>query len=194
MKMLRCISCIPAGRFGALMLIGTILFSACENDLKKVEQISAKKLIVPVDKSTGVEIIYSDSAKVRAKLITPELLNFKTEKPYIEMKKGITVIFYDENQQETSRLKADYAIRRERENIVELKRNVVASNTKGETFRSDELYWDENKRRFYSNKLVSITSSDNVLYGTSFWANEDFSYYEIVQSTGDLRLRGEEGF
>lgn len=192
--MLRCISCIPAGRFGALMLIGTILFSACENDLKKVEQISAKKLIVPVDKSTGVEIIYSDSAKVRAKLITPELLNFKTEKPYIEMKKGITVIFYDENQQETSRLKADYAIRRERENIVELKRNVVASNTKGETFRSDELYWDENKRRFYSNKLVSITSSDNVLYGTSFWANEDFSYYEIVQSTGDLRLRGEEGF
>jgi len=194
MKMLRCISCIPAGRFGALILTGTILFSACENDLKKVEQISAKKLIVPVDKSTGVEIIYSDSAKVRAKLITPELLNFKTEKPYIEMKKGITVIFYDQNQQETSRLRADYAIRREHENVVELKRNVVASNTKGETFKSDELYWDENKRRFYSNKLVSITSKENVLYGTSFWANEDFSYYEIVQSTGDLRLTGEQGF
>lgn len=192
--MLRCISCIPAGRFGALILTCTILFSACENDLKKVEQISAKKLIVPVDKSTGVEIIYSDSAKVRAKLITPELLNFKTEKPYIEMKKGITVIFYDQNQQETSRLKADYAIRREHENVVELKRNVVASNTKGETFKSDELYWDENKRRFYSNKLVSITSKENVLYGTSFWANEDFSYYEIVQSTGDLRLTEEQSF
>ena len=186
--------CIPVGRFGALIFIGAILFSACENNLKKVEQISAKKLIVPVDKSTGVEIIYSDSARVRAKLITPELLNFKTEKPYIEMKKGVTVIFYDQNQQETSRLKADYAIRRERENIVELKRNVVASNIKGETFKSDELYWDENKRRFYSNKLVSITSKENVLYGTSFWANEDFSYYEIVQSTGDLRLTGEQGF
>lgn len=108
------------------------MLSACENDLKKVEQISAKKLIVPVDKSTGVEIIYSDSAKVRAKLITPELLNFKTEKPYIEMKKGLTIIFYDQNQQETSRLKADYAIRYERENSVELKRNVVASNIKEE--------------------------------------------------------------
>lgn len=186
--------CIPVGRFGALIFIGAILLSACENNLKKVEQISAKKLIVPVDKSTGVEIIYSDSARVRAKLITPELLNFKTEKPYIEMKKGVTVIFYDQNQQETSRLKADYAIRHERENIVELKRNVVASNIKGETFKSDELYWDENKRRFYSNKLVSITSKENVLYGTSFWANEDFSYYEIVQSTGDLRLTGEQGF
>lgn len=187
MKLRRCI-------YGAVFYIGIIMLFACENDLRKVEQISAKKMLVPVDKSTGVEIIYSDSAIVKAKLITPELLNFKTEKPYIEMNKGVTVIFYDQNQQESSRVKADYAIRRERENIVELKRNVVATNIKGETFKSDELIWDETKRRFYSSKLVSITSNQNVLYGTSFWANEDFSYYEIVQSTGDLRLTGEQAF
>jgi LPS export ABC transporter protein LptC len=187
MKIRRCI-------YGAVFYVGIILLFACENDLRKVEQLSAKKLSVPVDKSTGVEIIYSDSAIVKAKLITPELLNFKTDKPYIEMNKGLTVIFYDQNQQESSRVKADYAIRRERENIVELKRNVVATNIKGETFKSDELIWDETKKRFYSNKLVSITSNQNILYGTSFWANEDFSYYEIVQSTGDLRLTGEQGF
>jgi LPS export ABC transporter protein LptC len=187
MKLRRCI-------YGAVFYIGIIMLFACENDLRKVEQISAKKMLVPVDKSTGVEIIYSDSAIVKAKLITPELLNFKTEKPYIEMNKGVTVIFYDQNQQESSRVKADYAIRRERENIVELKRNVVVTNIKGETFKSDELIWDETKRRFYSSKLVSITSNQNVLYGTSFWANEDFSYYEIVQSTGDLRLTGEQAF
>ena len=187
MKFRRCI-------YGAVFNIGIIMLFACENDLRKVEQISAKKMLVPVDKSTGVEIIYSDSSIVKAKLITPELLNFKTEKPYIEMNKGVTVIFYDQNQQESSRVKADYAIRRERENIVELKRNVVVTNIKGETFKSDELIWDETKRRFYSNKLVSITSNQNVLYGTSFWANEDFSYYEIVQSTGDLRLTGEQAF
>jgi LPS export ABC transporter protein LptC len=187
MKLRRCI-------YGAVFYIGIIMLFACENDLRKVEQISAKKMLVPVDKSTGVEIIYSDSAIVKAKLITPELLNFKTEKPYIEMNKGVTVIFYDQNQQESSRVKSDYAIRRERENIVELKRNVVVTNIKGETFKSDELIWDETKRRFYSSKLVSITSNQNVLYGTSFWANEDFSYYEIVQSTGDLRLTGEQAF
>ena len=187
MKIRRCIS-------GAVFFIGIAVQYACENNLRDVEKISAKKLIVPVDKSTGVEIIYSDSAHVKAKLITPELLNFKTEKPYIEMRKGVTVIFFDQNRQETSRVRSDYAIRRERENRVELKRNVVVTNIKGETFKSDELIWDETKKRFFSNKLVSITSKDNVLHGTSFWANEDFSYYEIVQSTGDLRLTGEQGF
>ena len=180
--------------YGAVLIVGIFLLSACENDLRKVEQISAKKMLVPVDKSTGVEIIYSDSAIVKAKLITPELLNYKTEKPYIEMNKGVTVIFFDQYQQESSRVIADYAIRRERESIVELKRNVVVTNIKGETFKSDELTWDETKRRFYSTKLVSITSKQNILYGTSFWAKEDFSYYEFVQSTGDLRLTGEQAF
>lgn len=180
--------------YGAIFCTAIVLQFGCENDLRDVEKISAKKLAVPVDKSIGVEIIYSDSARVKAKLITPELLNFKTDKPYLEMRKGVTVIFYDQNQQESSRVKSDYAIRRENENIVELKRNVVVTNIKGETFKSEELVWDEDKKRFYSNKLVSITSKENVLFGTSFWANEDFSYYEIVQSTGDLRLTGEQGF
>jgi LPS export ABC transporter protein LptC len=187
MKVRRCI-------FGAVFFIGIALQFSCENNLRDVEKISAKKLIIPVDKSIGVEIIYSDSAHVKAKLITPELLNYKTEKPYVEMRKGVTVIFFDQFQQESSRVKADYAIRRERENRVELKRNVVVTNIKGETFKSDELIWDETLKRFFSNTLVSITSKDNVLHGTSFWANEDFSYYEIVQSTGDLRLTGEQGF
>lgn len=180
--------------YGAVFFSGIVLQFACENNLREVEKISAKKLIVPVDKSTGVEIIYSDSAHVKAKLITPEFLNFKTEKPYIEMRKGVTVIFFDQNQQESSRVRSDYAIRRERENRVELRRNVVVTTIKGETFKSDELIWDETKKRFFSNKLVSITSKDNALHGTSFWANEDFSYYEIVQSTGDLMLTGKQGF
>ena len=167
---------------------------SCENDLKDVEKISSKKIAVPVDRSTGVEIIYSDSALVKAKLITPELLHFKTTNPYYEMKKGVEIIFLDPKQKESSRVTADYAIRYENEKKVELRKNVVAVNEKGETFRSDELIWDENKKRFTSSKLVSITSGANTLSGTSFWANENFSYYEITQSTGDIGLGEKQGF
>lgn len=168
--------------------------SSCENDLRDVEQVSSKKLEIPVDKSVDVTMIYSDSAKVKAKMVTPEYLNFKTEKPYIEMKKGVKVTFYGPNQEETSTVRSDYAIRRENEKVVELKRNVVATNQRGETFKSEELIWDEAKKRFYSDRLVTITSSTNTLFGTSFWANEDFSYYEIKQSTGDLNLTEKQGF
>ena len=176
------------------LLASIIIQTSCENDLKDVEQISSKKTNIQVDKSTGVVLVYSDSAIVKAKLITPELLHFKTDKPYYEMKKGVTVIFFDAKQKETNRITADYGIQRENEKVIELKKNVVATNIKGETFKSDELIWDENKKRFYSNKQVSIKSKENILYGTSFWANESFSYYEITQSTGDLSLTEKEGF
>lgn len=188
MKSRRLISTVPGGWAGALILAAVFLLAACENDLRDVEQISKKKLEIPVDKSTGVTIIYSDSAHVKAKMITPELLQYKTEKPYVEMKKGVNVIFYDPDQQETSTVKADYAIRREREKVVELRKNVVATNSRGETFKSEELIWDETKKRFSSDRLVTISSGNNILFGTSFWANEDFSYYEIIQSSGDLNL------
>lgn len=185
---------IKAYIYYSLFSISLFALAACENDLKDVEEISSKKASVPVDKSSGVEIIYSDSAKVKAKVIAPELLYYKTQNPYYEMKKGVTIIFYNAALKENSRVVADYGLRRENEKEVVLRRNVVATNEKGETFKSDELIWDESKKRFTSSKMVSITSNGNTIYGTSFWANENFTYYEINQSTGDISLSEKEGF
>ncbi|MXV51686.1 LPS export ABC transporter periplasmic protein LptC [Pedobacter sp. HMF7647] len=178
-----------------ILLLISLLVSSCENNLKDVERISSKKVSVPVDKSYGVQVIYSDSAVVKAKMNTPVLFHYETKSPYYEMPKGVTVIFYDPAQKETSRVTSDYAISRENEKVVELRKNVVATNPEGKTFKSDELFWDENKKRFYSNKLVSITTKSETIYGTSFWANEDFTYYEIRQSTGnfDVKQKDQQG-
>ena len=168
-----------------LLLASTFAHTGCVNDLRDVEKIASNKSIPTADISTGVEIIYSDSAVVKAKITTPELLHFKTDRPYDEMKKGVKAIFFDQNQQETSNIVADYAIRRE-QNIVELRKNVVATNKDGKIFKSDELIWDKNRRRFYSNKLVTIITPNQTVYGTEFWANDKFTYYEIKQSTGNF--------
>lgn len=170
-----------------LLLVGTFAHTGCVNNLHDVEKISSSNNSIPtIDISTGVEIIYSDSAVVKAKITTPQLFHFKTDKPYDEMKKGVKIIFFDENQQETSNIIADYAIRRGHENIVELRNNVVATNKEGKIFKSDELIWDNNRHRFYSNKLVTIITPNQTVYGTEFWANDKFSYYEIKQSTGNF--------
>lgn len=160
--------------------------AACENDLKEVERVSSKKIAIPVDKSINVEIIYSDSAVVKAKLITPELLHYKTDRPYQEMQKGVTIIFYDQFQKETSRIKSDYAIRRESEKLVEFRKNVVATNTNGETFKSEELIWDENKKHFYSNQTVEITTKTSTIFGLGFEANEKLYPWTIKQATGNF--------
>jgi LPS export ABC transporter protein LptC len=162
-------------------------FVACENDLSKVKAIELQEK-GQVEITKEAEIIYSDSAKVKAKLKTPILYNHKTSDPYYEMPKGIEVIFFDDNLQQTSKVTSDYAIRKEKQKVVELKKNVVAVNAEGKTFKSEELIWNENLKRFYSNQLVTITTDKAVISGTSFWATEDFSYYEIKQGAGPIQF------
>lgn len=163
------------------------LLTGCENDLSNVRAIELRQQ-GEVEFTKQAEIIYSDSARVKAKLKAAELYHHKTKDPYYEMPKGIEVIFFDEFQKQTSKVTSEYAIRKENQRTIELRKNVVAVNNKGETFRSEELIWDENQKRFYSNKVVNISTNKATISGTSFWATEDFSYYEIVQGAGPIQF------
>nr|WP_294897385.1 LPS export ABC transporter periplasmic protein LptC [uncultured Pedobacter sp.] len=168
-----------------------ISLSSCgESDLKKAKEIALKQK-EDIEITKGAEIIYSDSAHVKARLTTPILYNHKTSNPYYEMPKGIKVVFFDKDLKQTSTVTSDYAIRRENQKIVELRKNVVATNAEGKTFKSDELIWDENLKRFYSNKLVTINTGGNLITGPGFWSNEDFSYYEIKQGSGTFNFKGD---
>lgn len=173
-----------------LGFLSLVLFFAasCENDLKDVEKISSKQLAVPVDISKGVTIIYSDSALVKAQLQTPLLYHYK-DKDYYEMTKGVTIIFYDKNHLESSRVTADYGKMKVKEKLTELKRNVIVVNQTGKKFRSEELIWDQSGKKFYSNKLVSMEDlQGQVLYGTSFISDDKFLNPQFTQATGNLSL------
>jgi LPS export ABC transporter protein LptC len=179
-------------RWFACILGAWLLMSACENDLKDVEQLYPSKVPVQVDESEGVEILYSDSAVVKAKLIASQVLKFKTTEPYYVMPKGITVTFFDANQKETGHVTSDYAIRREAQRIVQLKKNVVVTNSKGETLKTDEMIWDENKKRIYSNKTVILSSPDGTLfYGTGFSSDESITSWNLNQASGSMPFKNE---
>ncbi|WP_256012698.1 LPS export ABC transporter periplasmic protein LptC [Desertivirga xinjiangensis] len=176
-------------------LLTSMLVASCENDLRDVEKVSSKKQDVPVDKSYGVTIIYSDSAKVKGKLLTPELLQFHTANPYYEFPKGITIIFFDENLNESSRVVSDYAVRREHEKQVELRKNVVVTNVKGDVFKSEELIWDEVKQQFFSNQLVNIIKPDGTnIFGSGFRSDQNFDKPIIERAYGNLATGNQLGF
>ncbi|MFB5945267.1 LPS export ABC transporter periplasmic protein LptC [Albibacterium profundi] len=165
---------------------------ACENDLEEVERVSQDINEEPIDVSHGVKVIYSDSAIVKAQLTTPKMLHHKTENPFYEFPEGGLLILYDSTRTETQRVRSDYAIQHVNTGITELKKNVVATRADGMTLKSEELIWDENTGRFYSNLPVEITVNDQIAYGTSFWATEDFSHFEITSHTGDIRLNSDD--
>src|SRR5579872_4010148 len=118
--------------FLPVIIAGAALLTGCENDLKDIQKISAAEVNKPIEKYTDVDVIYSDSAKVKAHMTAPLMINYKVKNPYTEMPKGVKVIFFDANQQENGTLTADFAVQREQEKTIELRKNVVGVNAKGE--------------------------------------------------------------
>ena len=166
------------------------LLSACENDINKIREISARQVSKQVQRTKGVDVIYSDSAKVKARVLAPLMLEYPVGiKPYTVFPKGVKLYIFNDSLKISTTLVADSAIRRENDKLTEMYKNVVVTNAKGETLKSDELIWDENKKLIYSNKAVRTKSANgNVMQGTSFTSDETFTHWKMQQSTGVIHV------
>jgi hypothetical protein len=169
-----------------------ILVSCNDDDLKNASSISRKKITLSKDRSYGVEVIYSDSAKVKAKGYAPILDKVTPSQGaiYSEMPEGVKINFYDDFLKSTGNIKSDYAINKETEKITIFKKNVVVVSDKI-TFKTEELTWDENKR-MYSSPYGTVTTKDgSIITGTQFSAPQDFSSYNITQASGTTYVKGD---
>ncbi|MGQ0828020.1 MAG: LPS export ABC transporter periplasmic protein LptC [Bacteroidota bacterium] len=171
----------------------SICFTACENDIAEAYSISPeseKKL--PAESGKNVEIIYSDSAQVRAKLSAVQLDRYIGKKAYMIMPKGMEVIFYNEKREEQTKLTAHYGIGFDNGNgmeHMEAKRNVVVINEKGEKLNTEHLIWNAVTKKIYTDQFVKITTKDEVIWGDGLEANQDFSEYEIKNVKGSISLK-----
>lgn len=177
----------------AVVFVAILFLVACGNDeLKNVNSISAKKVTFSTDRTLGVEIIYSDSARVKGKGTAPILdkITPSNGSVYEEMPKGVKIDFYDAKGELSGTLVSDYAIRRENEQKTTFTKNVIVNNVKGDNFRSEELIWDEGKKLFYSNQRVYVTTPDgNNVDGMNFEAPQDFSSYRLTRGSGEVNMK-----
>jgi len=181
---------IPVLSFALLSL------TACENDIAEVNTVtSALREQLPLETGKNVEMLYSDSAIVRAKLNTPQMDRYMGKKNYMEMPKGMLVIFYNEAGKEENRLKADYGIGYDNGkgmDRMEAKRNVQVINEKGDKLETEELTWNAGTKEIFTDKFVKITTKEEVIWGEGLKANEDFSKYEITHPQGVIQVDDKE--
>ncbi len=139
------------------------------------------KQIFQTQSAENIEIIYSDSAQIKLKIIAPVLDRYNDkEEPYTEFPKGIDVTFYNPDQSIKSTLTANYAILDEKTSIWEAKDDVVVINKEEDNqLNTDHLIWDQKKGRMYSEKHARITTVDRVILGTGFESNQEFTKWTV---------------
>ncbi len=172
------------------LFISAFFFASCENDIEKVKLLGTHEQS-PVESAKNIKIFYSDSAKVEVEVTAPVMNHYSTENPYLEMPKGLKAIFYDGALNVKSRMSADYGIRYEREQKMEARKNVVVVNEKGEQLNTEHLVWDQRREKLLSDEFVKITRKDEIIYGTGFESNQDFSRYKIFNIKGTISVNKE---
>ncbi len=170
-----------------LLFVPLLLLFSCENDIEKVKLVTTKTK-APSESATNIEILYSDSAKVKVKVTAKKMDHYITDDPYLEMPEGIKVEFYDDTLHVTSHLTANYAIKYEKKNIMEARNNVVVVNEKGDQLNTEHLIWDENTEKIHSPDFVKITTADEIIYGNGFESNQNFTKYKIFDIKGTISL------
>jgi LPS export ABC transporter protein LptC len=170
---------------------GLLLISSCENDLNKVRAVTAADATKPVQKTTGVTIIYSDSAVLKAVVTAPVLYEYLAKKPYKEMPNGVKIVFYTKGLKE-GQLTADTALNYDEKKLIIFRKNVVATKIDGTTYKSEELYYDQIKKELYSNKQVIMTKvNGEQITGTSFKTDDKFKNPVFQNSTAIIHVDGD---
>ena len=169
-------------RFCVYVCFCTILFAAaaCENSEQEIRAFTEKK--IGADEARTIETYFSQAGKMRAKLTAPVMYRYQDTLPRVEFPGSLHVDFYNDSLQVESILDALYGRYIEGQKKMFLKDSVVViQQFNQDTLRCEELWWDQNKEIFYTDKPIRITKKDGtVLPGRGLEASQDFRDIKII--------------
>lgn len=182
--------------FFMVFFAGLLFFSvSCSNDPEEIRKMTQRDTM-PEQQATDVVMYYSEYGDVIFELHSPKVETYRDEEdPRTVFPEGFEVIFYDSaGTTIQSRLTANYGIKNEQDNMMVARGDVVVNNyEKNERMNSEELIWDQRHHRIYTDKFVTITTENQVLYGEEgMESDESFNSWTIKKLKGTMEVEESE--
>ena len=170
---------------GAWILGIACLFLSCKNDLDRVAAIE-----VPANSpdriTTQAEYLYSDSGLVRNRIRAGTISEYNGTPPHMELSDGVELTFFNPDGQAGSQLTARRGTIDQETNRMTVEEQVVFVNANGEKLETEQLVWNQDSNRVFTERPVKITRARDIIYGQGLDAAQDFSRYTIRRITGTL--------
>lgn len=168
-----------------LILLGlSFLISSCRED---VDASALQVYEGPMNSAVNIHLIQSDSAIVRSEIRAPKQLEFANGN--IEFPEGIEIKFFEKDGTLGTTLEADRGYFLKQENTYRGEGNVRVNNLiKDQKLQSEELFWEPNKKRIFTEKFVTVQrGNETLVHGTGLESDDKFTNYEI-KSPRDSRI------
>ena len=173
-----------------IIIAGLIFLFACDEPSQTPVDVEKYRKNEPTQEIYGITYYYSDSARLKAKLVAPHILEKKENKePVIHVDRGLRLEFYTSSGAKESELTSNRAILYNQRNYAEAHENVKVSNVNGDRLETEKLIWDKQKDKIYTDAFVKITTSKEILKGYGMESNTAFTNYKIFKLKGSIRLK-----
>jgi len=162
-----------------------IIFIGCKDNFIEIKNINSKNSF-PVGETENLKLIYTDSAKVKAILISSLNKDFSNYIfPYSEFPNGLEITFFDKKNNKTI-VKSDYAIAYNNTNIVNLVGNVIINNHDGSELKTNQLYWDPELEWLFTEDKFTLKNSDYDITAKRLDTNRSFSIFNTGKLDGKV--------
>lgn len=171
-----------------LSIVVALMVAGCKNDLDKVAAVELPAA-VPDRVTHDAEYLYSDSGIVRNRLRAGRIVEWTVGKQRTELSDGVELLFYNAQGAPGSTLTARRGLILPGLKRMEVYDEVVFVNSRGERLETEQLYWEQDSARVYTDKAVRVQRGADVIHGMGLSAAEDFSKYTIRKVTGEIHLQ-----
>lgn len=176
----------------AAFITGCFFLLGCENDVQQVNDLTRR--VILKEEVLSVQSYLSQGGKMKAKLTAPIMTRVMVDTIYVEFPNSLHCDFFDSTGVIETRLDAKQGKYFESLNKVYLWDSVVVINTKGDTLKSQDLWWDQNRQLFYTEKYAEYRTTDKKIFpGKGIEATQNFSRITFKEITGVLKVK-EDGF
>lgn len=171
--------------FLSTIAIAVVLFS-CENDLESISRIVATD-DSPTEITYDLKTVMTDSGKPNLMIEAAYAEKFSGEFPKTEFRDGIKLTFFNKQGEPESELTAEYGEITEKDGKMMVRDNVKFLNfAQKQELNTEELYWDRNQRKIFTDKMVTIKTKNGTYVGNHLTADESFKNYEMTRFSGEI--------
>lgn len=160
--------------------------AACENSQQELDVLYRKK--VAIEEAKNVTSYLSQAGIVKARLTSPYMLRYQADSPYIEFPRTMHVDFFDDSTKVESTVDSRYAKYVEFAHKILLRDSVlVMSFRNGDTMRTQELWWDQDRQEFYTDKEAYVYQRDKIIHAKNgLRAAQNLTSYTFYNSSGPM--------
>lgn len=176
----------------AALLTGCFFVFSCRgNTDDEIKAVTENKELL--EEARNIEALLSQEGVVKAKLKSPLMLRHNAKNAvdtsFAEFPKKLHVDFFDSTAKIQSWLDAKYGKYFESQNKVYLRDSVITINVNGDTLKTDELWWDQQKEKFYTDKAYQLNTKTRRIHGPDgLEASQDFKEINFNNPAGVIQV------